>query len=258
MGVLAREIDAYKRAVEQYNRQLRRHNQKVESYNQTLVVDNNGNAVITDAVGNMYAVDKQGRLSGYTPPDGRTMADYGRAPIEGDNRFQLLRQNPTERRAETVTGVQRQQGVDGGPDSYVVPNNEGSGMTLGAEWRRVSEQPATSEGGQPTYTFERDASTYMDKPGDFTGKLRASKPDPSMAQVRRMFGGGPAQQERGGLLGDVIRGNGLATGGTPTQYRSGSVIRQPNQQTEPGGTTPIDPNYRPNNPFAPQAEEELR
>lgn len=248
MSVLAREIDAYKRAVEQYNRQLRGYNKGIENYNNTIVMDANGNAIVRDASGNTYAVDKEGKLSGYTLPDGQTIANYGASVIPGENRFQLMRQNPTQRRSETVAGVIRQDEADGGGGRYVIPNNEGSGQLLGPEWRMVSEQGPTSEGGNTTYTFERDASVYAEKPGDFAGKLRAQKPDPSMAQVRRMFKTPLAAQERGGLINDVIRSSGLKTGGTPTQYRSGAVINNPDQQTPPGGNVPIDPIYEPN-PF---------
>lgn len=228
MSVLARDIDAYKRAVEQYNRQLRRYNKGIESYNDTIVMDASGNAIVRDSMGNTYSVDKDGKLSGFTLPDGRQVADYGTTTIPGSN-FQLMRQNPTERRSETVSGVIRQEGADGGPSQYVIPNNEGAGQTLGPEWKLISEQGPVSEGNAPTYTFERDASVYAEKPGDFEGKLRAQKPDPSMAQVRRMFKPTMAQQERGGLINDVIRNSGLKTGGTPTQFRSGSAIPDTNQ-----------------------------
>lgn len=246
MSVLAREIDAYKRAVEQYNRQLRGYNKGIESYNDTIVMDANGNAVVRDAVGNTYAVNREGKLIGYTLPEGQTVANYGASVIPGENRFQLMRQNPTERRSETVTGVIRQDAADGGGGQYVIPNNEGSGQVLGPDWRLVSEQGPTTEGGNPTYTFERDASLYADKPGDFAGKLRVQKPDPSMAQVRRMFKPDLAAQERGGLINDVIRSGGLKTGGTPTQYRSGSAIPDTNPPTPtpaPGGPVVAPPGF---------------
>ena len=246
MSVLAREIDAYKRAVDQYNRQLRRYNKGIDSYNDTIVMDASGNAIVRDASGNTYAVDKDGKLSGYTLPDGQTIANYGSSAIPGENRFQLMRQNPTERRSETVSGVIRQDAADGGGGQYVIPNNEGSGQLLGPEWRMVSEQAPPSEGGTPTYTFERDASVYAEKPGEFEGKVRASKPDPSMAQVRRMFTGSLADRERGGLISDVIRSSGLKTGGTPTQFRSGSAVPNPNQPTPtpaPGGPVVAPPGF---------------
>lgn len=247
MSVLAREIDAYKRAVEQYNRQLRRYNKGIESYNDTIVMDGNGNAIVRDSVGNTYSVDREGKLSGFTLPDGRQVADYGTTVIPGSN-FQLMRQNPTDRRSETVSGVIRQEGADGGPSQYIIANNEGSGQTLGPEWKLISEQGPTTEGGAATYTFARDASVYADKPGDFEGKLRVQKPDPSMAEGRRMFKPTLAQQERGGLINDVIRSQGLKTGGTPVQYRSGAAIPDTNQPAPTpvpgagGGGELYDPN----------------
>lgn len=241
MGVLARELDSYKRAVDQYNRSLRGYNKQVKAYNDTIVMDANGNAVVSDASGNTYTVDREGRLGGFTPPNGQTLADYGRAVIPGENRFQLLRQNPTERRVETATGVVRVGGDEGNAPRYEIPNNEGAGQVLGPEWRQVSAQGSASEGGTPTYTFERDASVYMDRPEAF-GKTAPKQPNPSMAQVRRMFTGSLASQERGGLINDVIRGNGLATG---VQFRSGAATPKANQQQQPGGTTPIDPDFEP-------------
>lgn len=235
MSVLSRELDAYKRAVEQYNRQLRGHNKDIAQYNSTIVTDDNGNAVVRDAAGNTYTVSREGKLFGYTLPDGRQVADYG-ATSTGDERFQLMRQNPTERKTETLAGVQRQVGVDGNPDTYFVANPEGGSQVLGVDWRRVSEQPGVGENPQPTYTFERDASTYAEKPEDFSGRAPKS-PDPSMAQVRKMFNAGPAAQERGGLLSDVIRGNGLATGGSAVQYRSGAAI----PKAKPQDPSPDDP-----------------
>ncbi|NDD53284.1 hypothetical protein EBZ39_05320 [bacterium] len=244
MSVLAREIDAYKRAVEQYNRKLQRYNKGIDAYNNTIVMDSSGNAVVRDTAGNTYVVDKEGKLSGYTLPQGQTAANYGVSAIPGENRFQLMRQNPTERRTETAANVIRQEAADGNGAQYVI---EDSGQLLGPEWRLVSEQGPTTEGGNPTYTFERDVSVYPDKPGDFTAKLRAQQPDPSMAQVRRMFTGSLADRERGGLISDVIRSRGLQAGGTPTQYRSGAVITNPDQPAPPSGDVPIDPTYQPEN-----------
>lgn len=247
MSVLARDIDAYQRAVEAYNRQLRKHNKGVSQYNQTLVTDANGNPMLRDASGNVYAVGQDGRLSGGALPDGRTVADYGATNIEGDSRFLMLRQNPTTRNVEQVTGAVAVRDDNGNIIGYQVPNSEGVGQNLGPEYRVVDQRTTGGEIPQTTYTLERDASTYMDRPGAFEGKLRGTKPDPSMAQVRRMFNPGMAAQERG-LVGQVIRSNGLATGGTPVQYRSGSVVRDPNQPIPPGGPTVIvepDPNLNP-------------
>ena len=237
MSVLARDIDAYKRAVERYNREIKGYNRGIENYNQSLVLDANGNAVVRDALGNVFAVDRAGKTIGYNLPEGKTVADYGSQPIPGSP-YLLMRQNPAERRTESVRGVIRQEDADGGGGQYVVPNNEGSGQVLGPEWKMISEQGPTTEGGNPTYTFEKDASIYRDRPEAFKGQTPKA-PDPSMAQVRRMFTGSVADRERGGLLNDAIRSKGLKTGGTPTQYRSGSVYSQPDPQTPPGDPPPI-------------------
>lgn len=247
-SVLSREIDAYKRAVEQYNRQTKGYNRGINAYNQTLLTDPNGNTLVRDAAGNVYAVEAgTGKLLGGMLPDGKSVADYGTTPIEGSNAYMVMRQNPTQRNTEQVSGVVMQSSGEGNTGGYYIPSNEGAGQMLGPEWRKVSEQGPTTEGGNTTYTFERDASTYMDRPGAFSGKAPKS-PNPSMSQVRKMFTPSMAQQERG-LVSNVIASHGLATGGTPVAYRSGSVIQQPTQPGQPGSPGPgvIDSDSDPNN-----------
>lgn len=253
-SVLSRDLETYRAAVDRYNRQIKGYNHTVAGYNQTLVKDANGNTVVVDGVGNTYGVTAGGELKGATLPDGRSVSDYGVSPITGENRYQMLRQNPTSRNTETTTAI-AVFNDNGQITGYQIPNSEGGGQMLGPEWRVLSQQGPTSEGGTPTYTVERDASVYADRPGDFTGKLTAKKPDPSIAQVRQSMTGTFADQERGGLISDVIHGKGVRQGAVA--YRSGSLTPNPNPQTNPGNPPPItgqpptnnaNPKLNPNDP----------
>lgn len=244
MTVLARELDAYKRAVEQYNRQTRGYNKSVEQYNNTIVTDANGNAIVRDSSGNTYSVDKEGRLSGYTLPSGQSVADYGSTALP-DSPYQMMRQNPTTRNVETVTGATLRQG--GSEESPVVGYGDANGNLYGPEWRMVSQNyQGGDESPYYTYTLQRDASVYADKPGAFD-KTQPKQPDPSMAAVRRMYRPGLAQQEAG-LVGSVIRNNGLASA---VGYRSGTGAPKITQQAPTADTTPVapPPYVDPNNPY---------
>lgn len=243
--VLQRDLSAYQSAVDRYNRQLNTYNRGVSQYNQTLVTDQSGNILVRDSAGNVYAVDSAGKLSGTELANGKSVADYGATAIEGDNRFQLLRQGPTQPSTETVSGALATYNDNGQITGYYMPNSEGGGQPLGVGWKVVSQQGPSSEGGSTTYTLARDTSTYMNKPADFTGQVSMAKPDPSLAQARRMFVPGAAEQERG-LIGDVIRGHGV-TGGTPVQYRSGATLPGAGQAVQTRNPS-VDPGAVPQAP----------
>ena len=247
MAVLKRELAAYQKAVDRYNQALGEYNTNVSRYNQSLVTDKDGNPLVRDKMGNLYAVGPDGKLiGGIELANGKTVADYGATAIQGDDRFLLMRQNPMAAGVETVRGALASYNDNGQITGYYTPNSEGGGQPLGSGWKVVSTQGPTSEGGSTTYTLERDASNYMDKPAEFKGKINMAKPDPSIAQARRLMDPGLAARERG-LIGEVIRGGGV-TEGTSMRMRNGAMMPGINQAVATREPPSIDPGAVPGAP----------
>lgn len=229
MTVLAREMTAYRDAVEQYQRNAARYNRGATAYNQSLVTDSSGRVYVTDG-SKTFAIDPaagKGPQAGL--PNGLQLNQLGRSAMPGDNRYSLLRQNPSERKTEKITATY-QEGTGGDlffggrrePGYYInnkpvdtnqyrlveerqdqIPNpNYNLPNFLFGDRRRFIPGPKTG-------IFERDASVYPNAPGA-QPTLSAEKPDPTKAQLRKMNQASQADVERGGLINDVIRSGGLA------------------------------------------------
>lgn len=261
MSILARELDAYQRAVEAYQRQMRGYNKGVESYNASILTDANGRPMVRDTNGTVYYVKEDGKLAYASLPNDKIAGDYGGTALEGDDRFLLMRQNPTQQKQQYLTGVIKNYDSETGQTTYYYYDpNAGSGGDGGSGqyvpvnqnlYRYVSEQPGgyDSENNPlpPTYTFGTDASTYLTKPGEFEGKIRMKRPDPTAAQLRKLSNPGLAAQERTGLIsGEIIRGGGVLGGGLVRG--SATVAPPPDDPDKPGDPT-VDPNVDPKNPL---------
>lgn len=247
MSVLARDIAAYQTAVDQYRRQLGNYNAQINAYNNT-VVSQNGQPLVVYG-GLVYTVNTDGTLgqavgvmgggSG-TPipaPSGGQVYDYsqyGLTPIDGAQDFSLLRQNPTSTTQETTGNVYQNEA------GYYTIGSQGEFQYLGPEWS-VTGTPTQDGTGNTVYTLTRNVYAFADKPADFTGELKAKRPDPTQAQMRKLWEPKLVDQERGGLINDVIRSGGLKAGGSG-RTRAGAPTDVPADPppTDPIGTDPID------------------
>lgn len=237
MAVLAREIDAYNRALEAYKRQLASHNAGVSAYQETLVNDANGNPIILYG-GTYYAVPKDGGdpyvVGGlYDAPQ---YNQYGTTPAADNPGVEWLRQNPTN---TTTNQVKLMYGADEGGGYYYTVDDQGlsTGVYTPARTTQITQNP------DGTYTATEYAYEFTPEPGKFDPKgLMPKRPDPTLAQMRKLGQPSLAAQERGGLLGDVIRSNGLASGiggGTVAQQKA-PVEEAPPETPEPE-TPPAPP-----------------
>lgn len=215
MSVLSRELDSYQRAAQAYQREVDKHNRRVDQYKETLVHDANGNMLVARG-GRVYAVSADGKLIPTSVPNG-SAADYGRSPIPGDTRFELLRQGaPVGTRRELMEGVSRYQDPESGSDYYYTVNSSGmdggsdTRNVLGPEWTVENVIPGFSgeSNSRPDmYVMGKDVPAYMDKPPEWTQQFTQTAPDPTFAQVKRAGMPSLAQIE-GGLIGQVLRGRG--------------------------------------------------
>lgn len=222
MAVLAREIDAYNRALEAYKRQ-------VGTYDRSIVTDANGNPVILYA-GSYYAVPKDGSDPYVIEGTYNSQYNqYGAVASESDPNVLVLRQNPTN---TTTKQVQLMYATDEGGGYYYTVDAQGqqTGIYSPDRTTQITQNP------DGTYTATEYTYDYVTKPteAEQQGLLR-KRPDPTLAQMKKLGQPSLAAQERGGLLGDVIRGNGLASG-----IGRGTVSSTP-QQPAPEPEQPVEP-----------------
>lgn len=249
MSVLARDIDAYQRAVDQYKRQMGAHNAEIAAYNNTVASQNDQPLVVNNGL--VYVVNADGSLGNAVGSlgDGTyNFKSYDLTPIEGSSGFSLIRKNPTAVNTNTVTGtyVAPQPDVGIYDPLYYVTTPEGytTAYTPSPD-SQLTVDPATG-----TFSVVETTQVFPDKPGDFAAELKAKRPDPTLAQMRKMNQPGLAAQERGGLIGDVLRGNGLAGGSG--RVRGGQPVSS-SPPADPPPTDPVidpDPNLLFNNPSA--------
>lgn len=233
MSVLARDIDAYQRAVDQYRRQMGAHNAQIAAYNNSVVSQNDQPLVVNNGL--VYVVNSDGTLGNAVGAVGDGTYDfqpYDLTQIEGSSGYSLVRKNPTATNTNTVTGSYIEMVNDNGvQNNFYVPTPDGSVASYQPPpGSQITLDPATS-----TFTVVETTQVFPDKPGDFTAELKAKKPDPTLAQMRKINQPALAAQERGGLIGDVIRGNGLAGGSG--RVRGG----QPVSSSPPADPPPTDP-----------------
>ena len=227
MSVLARDIDAYQRAVDQYKRQMGAYNAEIAAYNNTVASQNDQPLVVNNGL--VYVVNTDGSLGNAVGSlgDGTyNFKAYDLTPIEGSSGFSLIRKNPTSVNTKTVTGI-----YDTYENIYYVSAPDGS-VSL---YTPPADAQVTVDPGTGTFSVVETTQVFPNKPGDFANELTAKRPDPTLAQMRKMNQPGLAAQERGGLIGDVLRGNGLAGGSG--RVRGG----QPVSSSPPADPPPLDP-----------------
>lgn len=224
MSVLSRELDSYQRAVDAYQRQLNSYNRKVDAYQNTLVRDANGNLLVVDGSGAVLSADSEGKLTPSAAPSG-SLGDYGLTEMPDDNRFRLLRQNPTKSERESRDDVRLFVDSETGEQYYytLTPGYGDAGPTqerLGPEWRLEEALPQKmvpgygDSGGyyEPQqFRFSRDISGFTERPPEWDREFNRQAPDPTAAQIRRASMPSMAQIE-GGLVGEVMRSGGVRMG----------------------------------------------
>lgn len=221
MSVLARDLDAYKRALEIYQRKVARHNAKASQYDQSMAKDANGNNLIQDANGNLKAADSTGALVDAKLPEGFDRKKYGASEIPDAPGYFALRQNPTGQHTEEVSGAYRIADPDTGVESYYTPvaQSSDSGATRqrveGEGWQVKRENstpysgPYSAENQSPTtYDLTRQVPEYLARPDAFTEQFSQKAPSYTKAMAAAASRPSYAQQEAG-LIGEVMRGRGV-------------------------------------------------
>lgn len=254
MSVLARDLDAYNRALKAYQQKAGRYNKGVEQYNASIMRDPSGNPYVYGGAydpfgannGQFYTADQtSGKLNAATAPTGYA----GMTGIPESPGYSMLRQNPTGTQTKTMANVYK---AGGGVDEegnkqpeyfYVAgePDADGNATqkVIDASKVRVVDQKEGAEqtdndGGilraPTTYTIEYDESNFQEKPGDWTETFDKKAPDPTKAQIAQAARPSLAEQEAG-LIGGVIKGKGLKTGG-------GGLISSRMAASDPAATDP--------------------
>lgn len=236
MSVLARDLDAYNRALMAYQRKAGRHNKSVDQYNASIMRDPTGNPYVYGGAydplgpnsGQFYTADQAtGKLSAAAAPAGYA----GMTGIPESPGYSMLRTNPTVTQVKTMANVYKGGGgvdeygnkqpeyfyVAGAPDAEGNPTQR---VIDASKVRVVDQQEGAEQAGTEgevlraptTYTIEYDESNFLEKPADWTETFDKKAPDPTKAQVAQAARPSLAQQEMG-LIGEVIRGKGLKSGG---------------------------------------------
>lgn len=254
MSVLARDLDAYNRALMAYQRKAGRYNKGVDQYNASIMRNPTGNPYVYGGAydplgtnsGAFYTADQTtGKLNVAAAPTGYA----GMTGITDSPGYSMLRQNPTGTQVKTLANVYKGGGgVDEAgnkqPEYFYVagqPDADGNATqkVIDASKVRVINQKEGAEqtdndGGiqrtPTTYTIEYDESNFQEKPGDWTETFDKEAPDPTKGQIAQAARPSLAEQEAG-LIGGVIRGKGLKTGG-------GGLISSRMAASNPAATTP--------------------
>lgn len=256
MSVLARDLDAYNRALKAYQQKAGRYNKGVEQYNASIMRDPSGNPYVYGGAydpfgannGQFYTADQaSGKLAKATAPTGYA----GMSEITESPGYSMLRQNPTGTQTKTMSNVYKGGGgVDEAgnkqPEYFYVmtgePDAEGNATPkiIDASKVRVVDQKEGAEqtdndGGilraPTTYTIEYNENDFQKKPGEFTETFDKTAPDPTKAQIAQAARPSLAEQEAG-LIGGVIKGKGLKTGG------GGGLISSRMAASDPAATAP--------------------
>lgn len=217
MSVLARDLDAYKRALAVYQRKVARHNAKASQYDQSMAKDANGNNLIQDANGTLKAADSTGALVDAKLPEGFDRKKYGASEIPDAPGYFALRQNPIGKRTEEVSGAYRIADPDTGVEMYYTPvaATGDSGDTRqrveGDGWQVKREIPGQMSGDSQTassYDLTRQVPEYLARPDAFTEQFSQKAPSYTKAMAAAASRPSYAQQEAG-LIGEVMRGRGV-------------------------------------------------
>jgi hypothetical protein len=232
MSVLQRDLSAYRDAVEQYTRNVRSYNSGVNAYNNSLVTNDQGFVYVTDG-SHVFAIDPAtGKGKEAKLPTGMQLNQLGRTALPDDpetksneSTYSFLRQNPTVQQNQQITATYRDnsQTPFAGASGYYY-NNKPIDTKVYSLVQEIPGQQTPNPAYNPknpfmsgpqyitgpkTAIYSADASIYPDQPGD-QPTLSYKAPDPTKAALRRSTDPGLADVERGGLINDVIRGNGLA------------------------------------------------
>jgi len=166
------------RDLDAYNRALSAYQRRVGSYNRS--VDQYNQSMVRDANGNILIQGMGGGSAGTDASDPTPDTPYLMAV---DTTGKVIAAKPVEGFNESAYGTSAIEGATG--------------------YRLLRQNPIGTADDKPI---------YQEKPEDWTEEFKGKAPDPTYGQVKKA--GAPSLAAReAGLIGEVIKGGGLKTGG---------------------------------------------
>lgn len=166
------------RDLDAYNRALTAYQRRVGGYNRS--VDKYNDSMVRDANGNILIQGMGGGSSGTDASDATPDTAYLMAV---DTTGRVIAAKPAEGFNESAYGTSAIEGNTG--------------------YRMLRQNPIGTADNKPI---------YQEKPEEWTEEFKGKAPDPTYAQVKKAGTASLAAQEAG-LIGEVIKGGGLKTGG---------------------------------------------
>ena len=166
------------RDLDAYNRALTAYQRRVGGYNRS--VDKYNDSMVRDANGNILIQGMGGGSSGTDASDATPDTAYLMAV---DTTGKVIAAKPAEGFNESAYGTSAIEGATG--------------------YRMLRQNPIGTADNKPI---------YQEKPEEWTEEFKGKAPDPTYAQVKKAGTASLAAQEAG-LIGEVIKGGGLKTGG---------------------------------------------
>ena len=201
------------RDLDAYNRALTAYQRRVGSYNRS--VDQYNQSMVRDANGNVLIQGMNGGTQATEASEATPDTTYLMAV---DTTGKVIAAKPVEGFDESAYGTTAIEGATG--------------------YRMLRQNPIGTADNKPI---------YQEKPEDWTEEFKLKAPDPTYGQVKRAGTPSLAAKEAG-LIGEVIKGGGLKTGGggfirsrmaTGDEVADEAAVAVANAGGKPGTTTPV-------------------
>lgn len=201
------------RDLDAYNRALTAYQRRVGSYNRS--VDQYNQSMVRDANGNVLIQGMNGGTQATEASEATPDTTYLMAV---DTTGKVIAAKPVEGFDESAYGTTAIEGATG--------------------YRMLRQNPIGTADNKPI---------YQEKPEDWTEEFKLKAPDPTYGQVKRAGTPSLAAKEAG-LIGEVIKGGGLKTGGggfirsrmaTGDEVADEAAAAVANAGGKPGTNTPV-------------------
>lgn len=201
------------RDLDAYNRALTAYQRRVGSYNRS--VDQYNQSMVRDANGNVLIQGMNGGTQATEASEATPDTTYLMAV---DTTGKVIAAKPVEGFDESAYGTTAIEGATG--------------------YRMLRQNPIGTADNKPI---------YQEKPEDWTEEFKLKAPDPTYGQVKRAGTPSLAAKEAG-LIGEVIKGGGLKTGGggfirsrmaTGDEVADEAAVAVANAGGKPGTNTPV-------------------
>ena len=201
------------RDLDAYNRALTAYQRRVGSYNRS--VDQYNQSMVRDANGNVLIQGMNGGTQATEASEATPDTTYLMAV---DTTGKVIEAKPVEGFDESAYGTTAIEGATG--------------------YRMLRQNPIGTADNKPI---------YQEKPEDWTEEFKLKAPDPTYGQVKRAGTPSLAAKEAG-LIGEVIKGGGLKTGGggfirsrmaTGDEVADEAAAAVANAGGKPGTNTPV-------------------